>query len=112
MELYCIDCGAPIKYSGRGRPPVYCAECRKQHDKLTKEKAYRKWRESEKGQEWWSEYMKSDSRKEQDRKYYQNNKQCIKFFHYLFSFLLFAIKYNTLVVVIISNPCPTGTSVS
>ena len=78
MELYCIDCGAPIKYSGRGRPPVYCAECRKQHDKLTRKKAYRKYMESEKGQKWLSEYMKSDSRKASDRKYYQNNKQSIK----------------------------------
>ena len=78
MKLYCKNCGASIKYGGRGRPPIYCTECRKQRDKLTKEKAYKKWRESEKGQEWWSEYMQSDSRKEQDRKYYQNNKQSIK----------------------------------
>lgn len=67
MKLYCIDCGAPIEYAGRGPHPKRCPECNKLYrkeynsarEKTDKVKAVRrKYRESEKSKayqkEWWT----------------------------------------------------------
>ena len=54
MELYCKDCGAPIKYSGRGPHPKYCESCRKIH---YWERQIR-YRQSERGKEKRREYVR------------------------------------------------------
>ena len=40
MKLYCIDCGAPIEYAGRGPHPKYCESCRAIHYR-ERQKKYR-----------------------------------------------------------------------
>jgi len=43
-KLVCVMCGKPIKWLGKGRPPIYCKECRIAKKRISVLKSVRKLR--------------------------------------------------------------------